>query len=164
MKRYFRNDWTYNQDDSDNIKALKEIMMSNMSHQDDPELAIFWYDPAKDELFGVKTADIDGVPFQDSNLFSGKKIKTPKPLHYKVWQKEYWKGKDDRFQGSFTKYPRGRVFYVEDEGFTVVVGDWINKYPAAKNLIKFEFNLPENTKFEINQHWSVGHGDSDKFI
>jgi len=47
--------------------------------------------------------------------------------------------------------PRGRVFFVKDTGFIVVVGDWINEYPDAKRLILSEFNLPSDTEFKIIQ-------------
>lgn len=160
--KIYKSDWEYNS--SDNINALKELMAENIQHQDDSEVGIFWYDPENDELFGVKSADVNDVPFYKSNLFNSKEVKTCRPLHYKVWEKEYYRGKDKRFRGDYTLVPRGRVFFIKDEGFVVVVGDWINEYPQAKPLILEEFNLPENTEFMVDIHWSLGHGWSDKFM
>ena len=160
--KIYKSDWEYNS--SEDINALKELMTQNIQYQDDSEVGIFWYDPENDELFGVKSADVNDVAFYKSTLFGGKEVKTCRPLHYKVWEKEYYRGKDKRFRGDYTLVPRGRVFFVKDEGFIVVVGDWINEYPQAKPLIIDEFNLPSDTKFTIDIHWSLGHGWSDKFM
>ena len=156
------DDWLYNS--SDDINVLKELMQENISKQDDPELGIFWYDTQEDELFGIKSADVNDVPFYKSSLFDNMEVKTCRPLHYKVWEKEYHKGKDKRVSGDYTQVPRGRVFYVKDKGFIVVVGDWIDEYPNVKSLIKTEFNLPDSTEFRKDPHWNLGHGWSDKFI
>jgi len=160
--KIYKGDWEYNS--SEDINALKELMAENIQYQDDSEVGIFWYDPENDELFGVKSADVNDVAFYKSTLFGGKEVKTCRPLHYKVWEKEYYRGKDQRFHGDYTLVPRGRVFFVKDEGFIVVVGDWINDYPQAKLLIISEFNLPANTEFIIDTHWNLGHGWSDKFM
>lgn len=165
MKRYTHEseDWKTNTGDDD-IDVFREVMAANISKQDDSEVGIFWYDVKSQELFGVKSADVEDVPFYKSTLFSGKEVKTCKPLHYKVWEKEYYRGKDKRFTGDYTLVPRGRVFYVKDKGFVVVVGSWITDYPEAKDEILFEFNLPEDTEFRQDVHWNIGHGWSDKFM
>lgn len=160
--KIYKRDWEYNS--SEDINALKELMAENIKYQDDGEVGIFWYDPETDELFGVKSADVNDVPYYKSNLFNGKEVKTCRPLHYKVWEKEYYRGKDKRFRGDYTLVPRGRVFFVKDEGFIVVVGEWINNYPAAKTLIIDEFNLPNDAEFRIDEHWNISHGWSDKFM
>lgn len=162
MYRVIKSDWELNSEDP-SVNALKELMIENMDKQDDPQVGIFWYDPQKHELFGVRSADPQDVQPHISSLF-GKQVRTCTPLHYKVWDKEHYRGKDDRFNGDYTLTPRGRVFYVEDEGFVVIVGDWIKKYPRAKDLIEFEFNLPEDVKYQIDPHWNIGHGGSDKFM
>ena len=148
--KIYKEDWEYSS--SEDINALKELMAENIQYQDDEEVGIFWYDPENDELFGVRSADVNDVPFYKSNLFNGKEVKTCRQLHYKVWEKEYYRGKDKRFQGDYTLVPRGRVFFIKDEGFVVVVGNWIDKYPQAKPLILFEFNLPKDTEFCINEN------------
>lgn len=147
MKRYLRceEDWAYNKDDD--MNAFKELMSENIAHQEDGEVGIFWYDIDADDLFGIRSASIEDVPFYKSNLFNTE-VKTCRPLHYKVWEKEFYSGRDKRFRGDYTLVPRGRVFYVKDRGFVVVVGDWIDDYPSAKELIINEFNLPEDTEFQ----------------
>lgn len=162
MKRQvYTSDWAY--DDNQQMNAFKEVMAANMDHQDDGEVGIFWYDPEEDDVFGVKSASVDDVPYYNSDIFRGCRVKTCRPLHYKVWDRERHRGKDPRFSGNYTKVPRGRVFYVEGRGFVVVVGSWINEFPEAKEAIKSEFNLPNDVDFEINSHWDIGHGLSDKF-
>lgn len=163
MKRYYKEDWEYTNEDN-SINALKELMYENIQHQEEGEVGIFCYDPKTQELFGVKSASVEDVPFYKSSLFNGVMVKTCRPLHYKVWEKEYFRGKDKRFSGDYTKVPRGRIFYIKDEGFVVIVGDWIDSYPEAKSEIIYEFNLPENTKFKKDVHWNIGHGWSDKFM
>ena len=59
--KIYRRDWEYNS--SEDINALKELMTENMQYQDDSEVGIFWYDPENDELFGIKSADVNDVPF-----------------------------------------------------------------------------------------------------
>ena len=162
MKKYIKSDWEFNS--SEDINVLKELMHENISHQDDSEVGIFWYDVENDELFGVKSADVIDVSFYESSLFPGSRVKTCRPLHYKVWDREHRRGKDKRFQGDYTQVPRGRIFFVEDQGFVVIVGSWINDYPEAKELILEEFNLPKDTIFKMDQHWDLGHGWSDKFM
>lgn len=161
MKRFIRSDWEYNS--TDDVNALKELMAANISRQEDPKVGIFWYDPEEQGLFGVRSADVEDVQFYHSNLFN-KEVKTCRPLHYKVWEKEFFRKKDKRFFGDYTLVPRGRIFYVKDEGFVVVVGSWIDDYPEAKDEILYEFDLPEDTVFHKDIHWSLGHGWSDKFM
>lgn len=164
MKRVmYAADWSYDSED-DSVNAIKELMHENISRQDDPEVGIFWYDPEDESLFGVKSADVNDVDFYKSNLFDGQEVKTCRPLHYKVWEKEFHRGKDKRFRGDYTLIPKGRIFYVKDEGFVVIVGDWIDDYPEAKDEILYEFNLPKDTKFKKDVHWNRGHGWSDKFM
>jgi len=165
MKRwiYENEDWRTDTDDN-LINAFREVMTANIEKQDDGEVGIFWYDPKENELFGIKSADVDDVPFYKSTLFDGAEVKTCRPLHYKVWEREYHRGKDARFKGDYTLVPRGRIFYVKDTGFVVIVGDWIDDYPEAREEIIAEFNLPEDTKFKKDVHWSIGHGWNDKFM
>lgn len=163
MKKWVHEseDWRTDTDDP-MINAFREIMAENIDKQDDSEVGIFWYDSRKQELFGVKSANVNDVEFYESNLFD-EPVKTCTPLHNAVWKKEQHRNKDKRFQCDYTLVPRGRVFYVKDEGFVVVVGSWIDKYPEAKDEILFEFNLPEDTIFKKDKHWDIGHGWSDKF-
>ena len=155
------SDWDTNTDNS-KINFIRKIMKENNDFVDEPCLGIFWYDPEEDELFGVRSTIADEVPYKNE-YGTNRKIRTTKFLHYAIWQKECNRGKDKRFQTmEYTKYPRGRVFQVENEGFEVYVGSWINDYPNCKELVLDEFDLPNNTKFIIDTHWDLGHGWSDK--
>ena len=155
-------DWRTDTDDQD-VNAARELMIHNNQYQDDPYVGIFWYDIESDDLFGVKETLAEDTDFYFSKLFNSY-VRTCKPLHYKVWEKEYHRGKDKRFSGDYTKVPRGRVFEFKDKGFVVFVGSWITDYPSAKDLILDEFQLPDNTEFRVDSHWDLGHGWSDKFI
>lgn len=79
-----------------------------------------------------------------------------------LYGKRALKNKDSRFQAKYTDVPRGCVFEVEDQGFIVCVGKWINDYPEAKAEILYEFQLPNDTEFVIDSHWDLGYGWSDK--
>lgn len=155
-------DWRRDTDD-EMVNAARDLMLQNNEYQNDPYVGIFWYDTKTEDLFGIKSTLASDVDFYFSPYFK-QKVRTCRPLHYKVWQKEYYKGKDKRFFGDYTKVPRGRVFEFEKDGFVVFVGSWINEYPEAKRLIIDEFQLPEDTEFRIDTHWNIGHGDSDKVI
>lgn len=150
--------------DTDNpmINAFRELMKYNNQFQDDPYVGIFWYDTVKDELFGVYSVlAMDCDPYF-SKLFHAN-VRTTRMLHQRMWDKESHHPKRGvRFKGDYTLVPRGRVFEVENRGFVVCVGSWINDYPQAKDEILYEFQLPDNTEFMIDSHWDLGHGWSDK--
>ena len=143
--------------------SFRQLMLDNIELENEPSLGIFWYDVYNTELFGVSSTLAQDVPFQESSLFN-KPVKTTRRLHYQIWNKEKNKGKDKRFQGDYTKVPRGRIFEVKDDGFIVCVGKWIDNYPNCKNLILNEFDLPEDTKFKIDSHWDLGHGWSNELL
>ena len=149
--------------ESDEINSMMELMQYNDQFKDDPYVGSFWYDPNKDELFGVYSVLASDTPLVSSKLF-GQKVKTGRKLHKDIWKKETYKKKDSRFRGDHTLIPRGRVFQLEDGTFKVMVGDWIDKYPEAKEEILYEFQLPEDTDFVKDYHWNIGHGFSDEFL
>ena len=163
MKRYIRDviaeseDWKTDTADSE-TNAFRQLMIDNAEVQDDPYVGIFWYDTYNSELFGIVKALASDIPYKMTDLFSHK-ARTCTPLHEKVWRKaQYKKNPDPRFNRDYTKVPRGRVFEVEDEGFVVCIGSWIDDYPEAKDLILDEFELPDTTRFKIDTHWELGHG------
>ena len=143
-------------------KAAIDVMQQNEQYQDDPCVGIFWYDVKNAELFGVQSTLAEDLPWYESNQF-GSFVRTERRLHKSKWQKEYFRDKDSRFRGEYTKVPRGRVFEFKDSGFKVYTGDWIDSYPNVKKLILEEFQLPEDTEFVKDVHWDVGHGWSDEF-
>ena len=140
------------------INAMKD----SMDKQKDPYIGPFWYDPIKNELYGCVLTLASDVPFYYSGELKHQ-VRTGRALHKNIWQKEHFRGKDSRFKGDYTLKPRGRVFEIKDKGFVVFVGSWINKYPDAKQLILFEFQLPEDTEFTIDRHWEIGHGWSEEY-
>lgn len=158
MKRYIpaSDDWRTDTDDPQ-INDFRQIMIENAGRQDDPCVGIFWYDPEENELFGVRSVNADDTRYMQRDQFEHRS-RTCTPLHEAIWKKEFYKGKDKRFLGDYTKVPRGRIFEVEDQGFVVCVGSWIDKYPEAKELILDEFELPDDTEFKIDIHWELGHG------
>ena len=98
-------------------------------------------------------------------------IRHPRPLEVKLYHlagirlRSILLSKDKRSNGNYTLVPRGRVFEFKDVGYVVFTGEWIDNCPEAKDLILFEFNLPEDkTEFRKDSHWDIGHGWSQEFI
>lgn len=150
MKRYIKSDEQAaierNSRNSESSAAM-DLMYENDAYQNGPEVAMFWYDPEDDELFGIRSTLAADLNWYHSNQWN-EDIRTDKHLHKNIWQKEFFRGKDKRFQGDHTLVPRGRVFEFKDKGFIVFTGDWIDDYPQVKQYILDEFNLPKDTKFE----------------
>lgn len=164
MKKWLHESEDWRTDTSDPmINAFRDVMASNLDHQDDPYVGIFWYDVNEEELFGTVLAELESCPAYQSKLFN-KPVRTCRTLHQSAWKKPHYKGKDARYKGEYTLTPRGRVFYIEDEGFVVVTGSWIDNHPEAKFEIISEFNLPAETNFVKDVHWDIGHGDSANFL
>lgn len=143
------------------INSAIEVMKENFKYQGDAQLGLFWYDPIKKECYGVNKVYPEDVQYYESPTFNTR-IKTIRTLHETVWKKESFRKKDPRFSGDYTTKPRGRIFYFEDKGFVVCVGNWISNYPEAKLEIISEFDLPENVEFKIDSHWDIGHGWSQE--
>ena len=156
------SDWSTNTN-NDMINGFRSIMKEFNEQIDEPSVGIFWYDTENNELFGIVDTTASELSFYDSEFFDGR-VKTTNKLHYAIWQKEANRGRDDRFKAKYVNVPRGRIFEVENVGFIVCVGKWINDYPQAKSVILDEFNLPKDTQFLIDAHWDLGHGWSDKKI
>ena len=157
------SDWNSNTNDFE-YNAFISLMKANNEFVDEPNLGIFFYDPEKEELFGVKSCLASDVKFGYSQDFGGN-VRTCRAEHYQIWKKEKYRGKDLRFQvPNYTLIPRGRIFEEEGKGFFVCVGSWINDHPQAKKEILLEFDLPEDkTEFRINPHWEIGHGWGDTY-
>lgn len=144
-------------------KSLIEVMNYNKQYQNNALLGIFWYDDNKKELFGVKSSLSDGVKWYHSSTWNTN-VRTEPRLHEQIWQKEYFRQKDKRFRGDYTRIPRGRIFEFENEGFKVLTGSWIDDYPNVRELILDEFELPQDTEFMQDSHWDIGHGWSQEYI
>ena len=143
--------------------AAMDAMLHNMQVQDEAMVGSFWYDPHRNELYGVSTTLAQDVPFYSSQQFNAE-VKTGRQLHEKIWQKEIYRGRDKRFSGDYTQRPRGRVFEFKDKGFVVFTGQWIDTYPQVKDLVLEEFQLPKDaTEFRKDEHWDLGRGWSQEF-
>ncbi len=147
--------------EDEEVNAFMDIMASNDELQEEPCVGCFWYDHEKQEVFGVRSTLAQDVPYLSNNIFDGK-AKTGRALHKNIWAKECKRHKDARFAGDYTQVPRGRVFEVDGKGFVIMVGNWINDCPEAKDEIICEFNLPADTEFKQDSHWDLGHGWSDE--
>ena len=153
-------DWKTN-GNNDMINAFREIMAQNNQYVDDPYVGIFWYDIENRELFGVYSVLAEDADYYYSDVFNAR-AKMCKHLHNDLWKKGVNQNKDRRFKAKYADVPKGSVFEVENRGFVVCVGKWINDHPEAKDEILYEFQLPDNTEFVIDSHWDLGHGWSDK--
>jgi len=139
------------------INIMKEGL-----HNEDPKVGIFWYNPSKNELFGIEKYSLD-----DPNVTSCPNGKTCKILHKKKWEKEYrrlkYKEKLDNtfpYIGAYENKPRGRIFY-NNGIFNITVGSWINDNENWKaiDLIEEEFDLTnEETRIIEDNHWDIGSG------
>ena len=144
-------------------EALK-LMASNRGKGDEPKVGIFWYNPARNELFG--TVSHKHSDYSKPNAKSG--LITASEMHEDVWKKEFRKQKDHGdgtgpFKGEYQWKPRGRVFYnPSEEHFYIAVGTWIDEYPQAEDLIIEEFDLPrEKTTLWKKEHWDLGQTWND---
>ena len=139
-----------------------QAMISSEDDQDEAYIGPFWYDPNKKEVYGQVLTLAKDKPFYKSS-HDEKEVRTGTALHKAIWKKEEKRNKDKRFTGDYKQKPRGRVFEVKDDGFKVMVGNWINDYPEAKEEIIDVFQLPKNkTEFVIDKHWDIGHGWSEE--
>lgn len=135
--------------------------MRDFFEDDKPQLGIFWLDPINMVLFGVQKGDADYYINANHNTY-------PK-LHKTYWQKQHHRAvaKDDKTsifynEHDYTKIPRGRIFYENNE-FVIYVGDWYAGIDLDKfiELIEDEFNLSD-FKIKIDEHWNLGHGWSEE--
>ena len=146
-------------------EKIIDCMADNLDCSHDPKVGFFWYDPEKDELFGVNTANADELKFNKNGY------KTLGTLHKDWWTKQQHKAKAKKqlnsiFMTDYTMIPRGRVFQKEAGNvFQLMAGQWIKDYEHVVDLVKIEFDL-SNVNFElvIDKHWDIGHGWSEEFL
>lgn len=143
--------------------AAIEVMINSFQEQNKPMVGFFWYDFENKNLQGCVFALSSDLNYKYSNIVK-KSIKTSSANPILRWQSEQKINKNNFYIGDYMQKPRGRVFEFENEGFKVFVGNWINKYPEAKDIILDVFQLPKNkTEFIIDEHWDIGHGWSQEF-
>lgn len=116
-------------------------IMSEGLHNKDPKVGIFWYNPQKNELFGVVNLSLGDEEYRR--------------LKYKEKQENTFP-----YIGAYENKPRGRVFY-KDNKFLITVGSWINENENYKiiDLVEKEFDLTnEDTEIVEDSHWDIGSG------
>jgi len=145
-----------------------DAMSDNFDIQNNPEVGIFWYDEAEDELFGVNKA------FASELRFNQNGYKNLGILHKDWWQKQRNRAKHKKkplgiFGKDYTQVPRGRIWQKkagEKVIFQMMCGKWIEDYGRERmeSIVREEFNL-QNVPFEIvvDAHWDIGHGWSQEF-
>ncbi|MCQ2219019.1 MAG: hypothetical protein MJZ33_11180 [Paludibacteraceae bacterium] len=150
----------------DELNEMMRLMTESLDPKDKPCVGIFWYSPARNELFGVVKAKKGDKNYVSSG-FGG--MATCRDLHKDVWKKEYNKNKFkdgskiNLFIGDYKDKPRGRIFYSESKNhYIIMVGSWVDEYEAAKQCIIDEFKLNGHCfEFVKNIHWEIGNGFGD---
>ncbi|MDO5322071.1 MAG: type II toxin-antitoxin system YoeB family toxin [Bacteroidia bacterium] len=139
--------------------SVMALMAANRGKDSQPKVGIFWYNRARNELFGVISHRVSD--YSKANASDGRI--TCSEMHEDIWKREFRKQKyhgDDKgpYVGAYQDKPRGRVFYnIKSDTFEVAVGKWIEEYPDAYQLILEEFNLPPNrTSLKYAIHWDIG--------
>ena len=143
------------------LEDAMNLMASNRGKDDEPKVGIFWYDPRKGDLFGVRSHRVSDYLNPNSRSEFGSI--SCSEMHEDVWKKEYHRQKYKNggigpFTGAYEMTPRGRIFYNPDTNvFTIAVGSWIEQYPQAVELIVDEFNLRQS-RYEVKtaHHWDIG--------
>lgn len=140
-------------------EAVLAQMKANRGKDTEPKVGIFWYNAARNELFGIVSHRISD--YTEVNASEGRI--TCSEMHEDVWKREYRRRKyhgDDMgpYVGAYQDKPRGRIFYrIETDTFEVAIGKWLEKYPQAYDLILEEFDLPpEKTSAKYAIHWDIG--------
>lgn len=143
---------------SEEYADAMQTMAVNRGNGDEPKVGIFWYNIAKNELFGVvshKTSD-----YKKPNAGGGHV--TCSEMHEDVWKKNFNKQKYHKLEGpyigAYQDKPRGRIFFTPASGrYTIAVGKWFNVHQEAYDLIMEEFDLPEElTDVKYGEHWDIG--------
>ncbi|MBO7648915.1 MAG: hypothetical protein J6S48_06140 [Bacteroidales bacterium] len=143
------------------LEEAMRLMASNRGKDGEPKVGIFWFDPNKNDLFGVRSHRVSD--YVKPNARSEFGCVSCSEMHEDVWKKEYHKQKYKNggvgpYTGAYEMVPRGRIFYdPRSDEFTIAVGSWIEQYPQAIPLIEEEFNL-KDTKHTVKTawHWDIG--------
>lgn len=169
MRKTIKKYVEYIADDSETAD-YKSLMSQAFLPENSGRVGIFWYSPARNELFGVVKAnpyDLDDKNLSSARLPNSDVVAyTCRVLHEQVWKKEYnWHkfhddGSINLFVGDYKDKPRGRIFYEPQQKlFKVCVGDWIKQNREAIDIIVDEFGLLDSDfDFVISNHWDIGMG------
>lgn len=138
----------------ENREEYISIMESFFDIQNEPEVGTFWYDAQNNILLFVNKVCHTDVP-------NNGKEKTTSRLHITIWQHEknkaLSKGLRWKYPKDYTQVPRGRVWYKDGKSI-VTVGQWINDYPQAKEVIADNFELTSDVEYRVDPHWNIGSG------
>ena len=143
----------------DEYASVMALMAANRGKDSEPKVGIFWYNRARNELFGVVSHRVSD--YSRANASDGRI--TCSEMHEDIWKREFRRQKyhgdgNGPYIGAYQDKPRGRIFYnIEEDRYEVAVGKWIEDFPAAYPLILDEFNLPkERTSIKYAIHWDIG--------
>ena len=157
-------------EDSGHHISLMATMRDGAGSQDSPKVGIFWYNPERNRLVGVRSA------YAKELAFNPRGRKTLTVLHHTEWpsvrEDAIANGSTDEIwtEEDYTQVPRGRVFQTalpgsDAEYFEVLVGSWLRQYPQAGELIRDQFNLRHADHDIIEDgHWDIGRGLSEIFM
>ncbi|GMO48330.1 MAG: hypothetical protein Ta2B_30230 [Termitinemataceae bacterium] len=128
-------------------------------------LGIGWVDVVNHCLIGVRK-----VHALDQNKWTS----DPDPersiicLHKQWWNrlrdKSVYKNNDHNSiycKFSYELVPRFRILERKSDGIHVMVGSWVEDWMI--DLIKEEFELPDQFKVDVDIHWELGHGLSKDY-
>ena len=125
--------------------SVMALMAANRGKDSEPKVGIFWYNRARNELFGVvshKVSDYTKANASDGRI-------TCSEMHEDIWKREFRRQKyhgdgNGPYVGAYQDKPRGRVFYnIESDQYEIAVGKWFEECPQAYRLILDEFDLPK---------------------
>ena len=120
----------------------RKVQMADMKSFDEqmPSIGIFWYDPEKHSLFGVRKKEITPREVEEARA-EGVDV-----INYPI-----------KFTSDYTQIPRGRVAWNVNK-FIVLVGKWAEPLQdELTELLEQEFSLPY-FDFVYDEHWDLGHG------
>jgi len=110
------------------IKSYSSFFKSS----DKSELGIFWLDDACSSILHSKTVLEEDIDKND-------------PSKYEFQHYNEWANRPEGIPGSYKDYPRGRIFY-QDNNYIVEIN--ISTDAVIEAFIRRSFNLPITTEFK----------------
>lgn len=158
------NDYIIRKSTEDEHNEMIRQMSENL-HNKNPQVGIFWYNPSRNELFGIVKYD----PLDKEKCTHSNRGYTCKILHKHYWAKEirrlkFKENKTNTFPyiGAYENKPRGRVFWDDKNNiYKIVVGNWINEAENYKaiDIVAEEYDFDkEDFEVIIDKHWDIGSG------
>ena len=143
MMNEYKDISRYLDDIDEKVKKVREE-----ASLDTPKIGIFW--------LCIRDGKIDIFHSEPISLEFGQNygsfIVAPRE-HYNTWE-SLKRHKIMPKNSNYEDLPRGRVAYDNDTGqFVVYHGDYIKSSSGIKSVIKEEFNLKRNTRWESDLHY-----------